>query len=213
MVALGITEEFDEYYTRLVNEEILQLLGRPRSHRYPDKQFKVFMVTPEHTDLSWLTGYGITVVTKDAFEVNPAAGTQKQFTRFRIIQAILTGQTTQTNIAEWLKCTQQAISKTLSEAGISLGELADRLACFTSTTGSNKDPSRDSCSPQELYQYFAWFFELDPIAIAQDAIETIKRIGWDGFARYLENGFPPTAQACFYSVLWSLLDTGLPPAT
>jgi hypothetical protein len=208
----GTLEGFEEHYHRLVNEEILQLIGRQRANRYGDRQFVLHIVTPENCDLSWLTEYGITVTTTTAFEVNPEAGNQTQFTRYQIIQAILNGNHTQTAIGDAIGLTQQAVSKTLKAAGITLEKLAEMLAKFLPeipTTGPCKPYTRVSCITQQLLSEFAWFFGLDIPAIAVDAIKTIAADGWLRFLELLEN-YPKPAQAKALASLYAIL---APPPT
>ncbi|MEB3160435.1 MAG: winged helix-turn-helix domain-containing protein [Synechocystis sp.] len=209
----GNLDGFEEHYARLVNEEILQLVGRQRANRYPDRQFVLNLVTPEHTDLSWLTEYGITLIVKTGFEITPAAGTENQFTRYQIVQAIIDGCRTQTAISEVLGMTQQAISKALKAAGATIEKLVASLSKLMPeipTTGPYKPPTRASCITPELLSCLDWFFGLDISAICQDAIQVICRDGWDGFVTYLEN-YPKAAQAKYYASLWPMLTTYLRP--
>lgn len=209
----GNLNGFEEHYARLVNEEILQLIGRQRANRYPDRQFILHLVTPENCDLSWLTEYGITVTTKTAFEINPAAGTATQFTRHQIIQAIIGGNHTQTAISKAIGLTQQAISKTLKAAGVTVETLAEMLAKFLpelATTSPYKSYTRGSCITPQLYKQFAWFFGLDMPAIAVDAIKTIAADGWHGFLELLAN-LPKPAQGKALAILYSLTSAIPPP--
>jgi hypothetical protein len=208
----GNLDGFDEHYARLVNEEILQLIGRQRANR-DNRQFVLNLVTPENCDLSWLKGYGITLDVKSGFEINPAAGNATQFTRFQIVSAIIDGNRTQTAIAAAIGKTQQAISKTLIAAGITLDKLIDQLSKYLpeiATTGPYKSSIRASCIAPELLSDMAWFFDLDIPAISQEVISVIEREGWLGFLKYLENYSKP-AQAKLLAVLYSLMGTIPPP--
>jgi hypothetical protein len=209
----GNLDRFEEHYARLVNEEILQLVGRQRANRYPDRQFVLNLVTPEHTDLSWLTEYGITVKVKTGFEITPEAGNENQFTRWQILQAILDGHRTQTAIAEAIGMTQQAISKTLKAAGATLEKLTaclSKLLPEISTTGPYQSSTRAGCITPELLNCFDWFFGLDISAIAQEAVSVIEREGWLGFLKYLED-YPKPSQGKFLSVIYTILATESPP--
>jgi hypothetical protein len=211
----GQPDQFPEYYATLVNEEILQMIGRQRANRYPDRQFEIFLITPEHTDLSWLSEYGITLKVKTGFEVTPAAGNQNQFTRWQILTAIMEGNTTQTAIAASLGMTQQAISKQLKTAGVNVRFLADKLAKFlpeTSTTGPYKASIRASCSFLELLKDFAWFLDLDFTEVVEDIIQAVKTKGWPSFLDWV-NCLPEPLQLRYYALLWVLLDAGLSPPT
>jgi hypothetical protein len=203
----GNLNGLEEHYHRLVNEEILQLTGRQRANRYPDRQFVLNIVTPENCDLSWLTDYGVTLETKTAFEVNPEAGSQTQFTRYQILQAIAAGNLTQTAIGNAIGLTQQAVQKTLKAAGTTVEALAKMLAKFIpemATTVPCKASKRSSCITPQLLSDFAWFFGLDVTAIAADAISTIAADGWHGFLELLEN-YPKPAQAKALAVLYGIL--------
>jgi hypothetical protein len=206
-LANGNLDGFEEHYCRLGNEEILQLIGRQRANRYPDRQFTIHLITPENCDLSWLKEYGITVNTTTAFEVNPAAGSQTQFTRYQIIQAILDGHHTQTAIAKAIGMTQQNISKTLMAAGVTVQKLIESLSKFLpemATTGPYGDYIRPSCITPQLLKDFAWFFGLDVTAIAVEAIQVIAADGWQGFLEFLEI-LPEPAQVKALAVLYSIL--------
>jgi hypothetical protein len=205
----GNLDGFEEHYARLVSEEILQLIGRQRANRYGDRQFVLNLVTPENCDLSWLTDYGITLEIKQGFEVNPAAGNQNQITRHAIVSAILDGHHTQTAIAAAIGKTQQAISKQLTAAGITLEKLIDKLSKFLpemATTNPYKAYKRDGCITPELLGYLDWFFGLDLPAIAVEAISVIESEGWLGFLKYLEQ-YPKPIQGKFFGVLYSLMGT------
>jgi hypothetical protein len=209
----GNLDGFEEHYARLVNEEILQLVGRQRANRYGDRQFVLNLVTPENCDLSWLTEYGITVNVKTGFEITPAAGNENQFTRWQILQAILDGHRTQTAIAQAIGMTQQAISKTLRAAGATIEKLTaclSKLLPEISTTGPYQSSTRAGCITDELYKVFDWFFGLELTAIAQEAVSVIEREGWLGFLKYLED-YPKPAQGKFLSVIYTILATESPP--
>jgi hypothetical protein len=208
----GNLDGFEEHYHRLGNEEILQLIGRQRANRYPDRHFTLHLITPENCDLSWLKEYGITVNTTTAFEVNPAAGSQTQFTRYQIIQAILDGHHTQTAIAKAIGMTQQNISKTLMAAGVTVQKLIESLSKFLpemATTGPYGDYIRPSCITPQLLKDFAWFFGLEVMAIAVEAVQVIAAAGWQGFLEFLEI-LPEPAQAKALAALYSVL---APPPT
>jgi hypothetical protein len=118
----GSLEGFDDYYQRLIRAEIVQLVGRNRAHLYPDKQFIICLVGTNQ-DLSFLTSeYSLTVVSKEAFELCPEAGSSDQITRWKILQAV--GQLqdrgqklTQEAIASLTGKSQELISKISKEFG------------------------------------------------------------------------------------------------
>lgn len=199
---------FDEYYARLVNDEILQLVGRQRVNRYPNQEFNLYFITPEHTDLSWLSEYGAKVTVKTAFEITPKAGNQKQNTRYRTVETIKQFihdgiKITQTAIAKKLGLTPQAIQKTLREAGIELTTLTEKIQGII-TTGPYKDSIRSSCNFDWAYQDLAWFFELPLIEVATEIIQVVKSGGMEGLKQYLDT-FSPAIQGKFLAVLAMLM--------
>ncbi|MEB3311096.1 MAG: hypothetical protein VKJ02_12750 [Snowella sp.] len=211
----GTLDGFEEYYQKLINQEIIQAVGRQRANRFPDKQFTLYFVTPEDTDLSWLSEYGIKITVKSAFEIDPNAGTETQCTRLQIVNAaqslLVNGaKVTQTAIAKVLGMTQQAISKTLTDSGVNVSWIVEKLNKTLPngyTTGAYKDSIRPSCITQELYKLFADFFQLDPLELLRDALDTIKERGFEHFAtEYLEN-FPKALQAKYLTLLWTVLQS------
>ena len=206
----GHLDGFKEYYARLVNDEILQLVGRQRVNRYPDKEFNLYFLTPEHTDLSWLEAYGAKVTVKTGFEINPEAGTETQCTRHKLIETILQFRengvkTTQAAIAKVIEQTQQSVSKTLQQAGISLHELVKMIDAKI-TTSPYKDSVRSSCINDWLYSDLAWFFDLPLDAISEEIINVIQEGGLVKLKEYLED-YPNFAQAKVLGLLWGLMDT------
>lgn len=203
----GNLDGFEEHYCRLVNEEILQLIGRLRANRYGDRLFTINLITPENCDLSWLTDYGITLDTKTAFEVNPEAGHESQFTRYQIIQAIAAGNHSQGTIAKAIGMTQQAISKQLKAAGVTVENLVNRLSKLLPeifTTNPYGTYTRPSCETNELIKAFADFFGLDITAIAKDVVQIILADGWEGLLEILEH-FPKPAQGKALAILYAML--------
>lgn len=209
----GTRHGFEDYYQTLIDQEIVQALGRPRANRYPDQKFKVIFIAPENTDLSWLSELGCKVTTKTSFEVNPLAGTETQATRWQILQTaqklLAEGSTiTQTAIAQALNLSQQAISKALVKAGVSLEWIVGKLFEISSngyTTAPNKDHSRTGCIPEQLYDGFREFFELDPLLLAEDAIRTITERGLTYFWEEYLAIMPKPIQAKYLTALVPIL--------
>ncbi|MFM7191745.1 MAG: hypothetical protein ACKOX2_13155, partial [Microcystaceae cyanobacterium] len=189
-----------------------QAIGRPRANRYPDQKFLIIFIVPEDTDLSWLSDYGVKVTTKTAFEVNHLAGSETQSTRFHILEAIqkLLAQganVTQAAIAQLIGKTQQTISHTLNQAGVTLSWIVEKLTTLLSksyTNPPNKDPIRSICMTEQLYSDFRLYFELDPLAIAQDAIETISNLGLSFFENEFLPLLPQALQGKYLAGLLSL---------
>jgi hypothetical protein len=123
-ILFGTLEGFSEYYQNLVKAEIIQLIGRPRAHLNPEKQFKIYLVGTDF-DASFLSEFGIKVVNCEASELCPEAGTQIEQTRFRILEAVrqLTNSgveissITQQTVAQISGVTQGRISQIASSLG------------------------------------------------------------------------------------------------
>ncbi|MFM7578556.1 MAG: hypothetical protein ACKO5Q_16685, partial [Microcystaceae cyanobacterium] len=138
----GTLDGFEAYYQSLINQEIVQAIGRPRANRYPDQKFLIIFIVPEDTDLSWLSDYGVKVTTKTAFEVNHLAGSETQCTRFHILEAMqkLLAQganVTQAAIAQLVGKTQQTISHTLNQAGVTLSWIVEKLTTLLPKSYTN----------------------------------------------------------------------------
>ena len=125
LALFGSLDGFDEYYQQLVEAEIIQLIGRQRSHLYPDEQFKLYLVGTNQ-DLSFLSvRFGIRVTQKEAFEICPEAGTKTQAGRWAILiaisEAIATGKKlakiSTTEVAQAVGVTQGRISQLVKALG------------------------------------------------------------------------------------------------
>jgi len=119
----GTLNGFEQYYQNLINEQITQLIGRQRCHRYPDEQFVVYLVGNPNQDIRFLTSqYGLTVEAVEAFQLCPECGTEIQITRWRILEAarmlLEQGQKiTQQAIATLANITQGRLSQIAAELG------------------------------------------------------------------------------------------------
>ena len=208
----GTLEGFEDYYESLINQEILQGIGRPRANRHPDKQFTVLMIVPEGTDLNWLKDYGVKVVNKSAFEITPKAGTETQATAYRIVQAtkeLLTKgvKVTQDAIATIVGMTQQNISKVLRAKDLTVEMIEQKLLNLLPngyTTGPYKDSITSSCMTHELYKVFSDLFDLPMEDLVEDAVKVIQEQGFNYFWEYLSN-FPKALQGKYLMGLRHLL--------
>jgi transcriptional regulator with XRE-family HTH domain len=130
-------------------------------------------------------------MTRDAFEVTPKAGTQTQSARFRLLHTVqsvlLTGQKiTQAAIAKVIDISQQAVSKLLNKAGLTLSELvklAEKILPPKNTTPSTESSYRDGCIPERLYNdpSVRALLDLPPLELMAEIIEAIADLGWAGF--------------------------------
>ncbi len=204
----GTLDGFDEYYESRNKEEILQSMGRQRVNLYPNQQFNYFALVPHGTDLSWLSQYGAKIIVKDAFEITPLAGSETQYARHQLLEAVMDCKSrglkvTQTAIAQCLGKTQQSISKILKKAGISLHELAQMIE-EKITTASYKDSIGTGCISHEFLKDWAWFLDLPLDVIAEEIIQVVMNGGMANLKRYLED-YPSPAQAKVLGILWALL--------
>lgn len=115
----GTYDGFTEYYQKLVEAEQLQAMFRQRSHRYPDREFKLFYIGTNQ-DLSFLEAMGIKVLRQHASEIAPQAGSKAEASLFLIGQALKTlalagdRQITQERLGEITGLTQGRISQLLN---------------------------------------------------------------------------------------------------
>ena len=217
----GSLDGFDEDYLSLVRDEILQGTGRQRVGRYPDREFTLYCLMTDQ-DLDWLSHYGATVMTRDAFEVTPEAGTQTQAARFRLLNTVqsvlLTGQKiTQAAIAQVIDISQQAVSKLLNKAGLTLSKLvklAEKILPPKNTTPSTESSCRDGCIPERLYNdptVRAWL-DLPPLELMAVILEAIADMGWADFKLLLFDIFPEPLQAKILGALWTGFEMDALPA-
>lgn len=115
--------EFQEFVDWSVQSEIIQTVGRLRSHLRPQEQLKYYFCADY--DLSFLLEHSIKVTTLDAFEITPLAGTPTQIGRWEVLKllskALETGQDiqkiSQAGIAQALGITQGRVSQLFSSIG------------------------------------------------------------------------------------------------
>ena len=212
----GSLDGFEEYYQTLVNQEILQGLGRPRANRYPDQQFTVYCLTPDNADLSWVTDYGAKLVKQSAFEITPDAGTEKQFTLNKIIDAIarLTGdglKVTQDAIAQLMGLSRSGVCMALNRLGITTDWIMDRLEKLLATR-PNEDLIGASGQNWGRYQEFRELFDLEPMAMIAALVDTVKSEGMAKLDELLEY-FPEALRGQALGYFWALLtpETDPPP--
>lgn len=121
-VLFGTLDGFEQYYQHLINEQITQLIGRQRCHRYPDEQFVVYLVGNPNQDVSFLSSeYGLTVEAVEAFQLCPECGTEIQITHWRILDAVRQLQ------EQKQKITQQALATLAKITQGRLSQIADSL--------------------------------------------------------------------------------------
>ena len=117
-ILYGSLENFDDYYKSLMEREILQLIGRQRSHLYPDRHFYLYICAP-NLDLDFLKPLGVQMQECHAFELCAEAGTKEQFRRSQLVSVVqnlveLGEPISQKRIAQMMDVTQGYISQLCS---------------------------------------------------------------------------------------------------
>ncbi|MEC4869076.1 MAG: hypothetical protein SAJ11_23620, partial [Jaaginema sp. PMC 1078.18] len=162
LALFGSLDGFEDWYRARVEAEIMQMVGRPRAHRYPDQEFVMdFVATGQ--DLSFLSErYGIKVINRQAFEFCPEAGTDKQISKWKI------AQTARQFVRSGQRLVQRDIGQVvgLSQSHISslVGDWLNFKKLFVdlySQSNKNDNPEPDLLHHEGLR---AWL-ELDPIEV------------------------------------------------
>jgi hypothetical protein len=187
----GNTENFEDYYQDLIEQQILQMVGRQRSHLFPDQTFTLHWIG-SNLDLSFLSQYAAKITRVSAYEVNPAAGTRTQILKTAILDAIAilvkqNGKITQKRLAAAVSKRQSSISEALDRWKTNLGwlvNLAEKII------GSAIEKSN---SPPDNPDYRD-FLGLDPLEEIVVAIEAITALGFDGYLTQIFNYFPKPLQ-------------------
>lgn len=181
LALFGSLDGFDEYYQQLVRAEVIQLIGRQRSHLYPSEKFKLYLVGTNQ-DLSFLSIYlGIQVDQKEAFEICPKAGTKTQVGRWAILKAISKAIATGKELAK--------ISTT--EVAQAIGLTQGRISQLVKVLGGWREfkkllaPLGISCreinnfSTQIEDNWLRVIFALPPLEAIKEAVEIVKAVGAD----------------------------------
>ncbi|AGF53740.1 slr6031 (plasmid) [Synechocystis sp. PCC 6803] len=213
----GQIEDFEEHYHRRSQREVLQNFGRQRANRYPRQQFTHFIVTgdPQHNaihDLSWVKKFGADYVCLHGFEITPHAGDRSQIARWHIVEAIRSGFTTGSAIAEKLGCSRRNVTDVLTNAGATLTKVTKTLLDTTELGSSSyKPPIRLGSHLEDLPPEILALLGIDlPEAIAE-VVEIIQIVGWRSFAEDYLPTLPQRLRSTILATFWSFLDTG-PPA-
>lgn len=164
----GFNEElFDEYWKSDMWEKLEQgAVGRQRAVRHKNKTFKTFLIYPEGFDLTRLEGWGIPIIYRDAFDVEPKAGDENQVTFFLICctawELLNQGlKPTLAAIAELMtvngsKITLDGVSKAVTRRGYDFREYMTKL--------------------EKLYSAYIYKHRL---SIKIDFCHILQDIGWD----------------------------------
>ncbi|AIE76100.1 hypothetical protein D082_40540 (plasmid) [Synechocystis sp. PCC 6714] len=212
----GQPADFEEYYHRRSQKEVLQNLGRQRANRYPHQQFTHFVITGDPNrnaihDLGWVKEFGADYVCLHGFEITPQAGDRSQVARWNIVEAIRSGLTTGKAIAEKLGCSRRNVTDVLTNAGATLTQVTKALLHTSELrTFSYKSPIRLSSHldglPPEVIQILGIHL---PEAIAE-VVEIIQAVGWQSFAEDYLPTLPQRLRSTILATFCSFLDTGPP---
>ncbi|HEY9834624.1 MAG TPA: hypothetical protein V6D26_29000, partial [Stenomitos sp.] len=195
----GTLNGFNEYYQNLVRAEIIQLIGRPRVHLNPEKQFTIYLVGTDF-DASFLSEEGVNVVNVEAFELCPEAGTQIEQTRFRILEAVR--QMTNSGVAI-ASITQQAVAQISGVTQSRISQIASLLGgwkAFKKILAALLGLYRDVNNLEELTDEEKWLAETYlPLVVNETHSEalsemgiTVKAYGVESFLRILQSSPLPT---------------------
>jgi len=194
----GTLNGFEQYYQNLINEQITQLIGRQRCHRYPDEQFVVYLVGNPNQDISFLTSqYGLTVEAVEAFQLCPECGTEIQITRWRILEAA------RMLLEQNQKITQQALGRLahitqgrLSQIAASLGGwialkkiLASLLGVYRGTNNFSDLTDEEKWFAQS---YLPIVLGEPPEVAAKEVGQIIQAYGIPTFLRIMMAATPQT---------------------
>lgn len=195
----GTLDGFNEYYQNLVKAEIIQLIGRPRAHLNPEKQFTIYLVGTDF-DASFLSEFGVNVVSSEAFELCPEAGTQIEQTRFRILEAVR--QLTNSGVAI-ASITQQAVAQISGVTQGRISQIASLLGgwkAFKKILAVLLGLYRDVNNLEELTDEEKWLAETYlPLVVNETDLKALSEIGIalkaygvKGFLRILQSSPLPT---------------------
>jgi hypothetical protein len=212
----GQPADLEEYYHRRSQKEVLQNLGRQRANRYPHQQFTHFIITgdPQQNaihDLSWVKEFGADYVCLHGFEITPQAGDRSQVARWNIVEAIRSGFTTGSAIAEKLGCSRRNVTDVLTTGGATLTKVTKALL-HTSELGSSSYKSSirlgshlDGLPPEIL----ALLGISLPEAVSE-VVKIIQAVGWRSFSQDYLPTLPRQLRSTILATFWSFLDIGPP---
>ena len=181
LALFGNLDSFDEYYQQLVKAEIIQLIGRQRSHLYPDEQFKLYLVGTNQ-DLSFLSvRFAIQVTQQEAFEICPEAGTKTQAGRWAILKAVSEA------IATGKKLAQISTTEVAHAVGLTQGRISQLVKALGGWREFKKllvplcNPCREfnNFSTQVEDGWLRVIFNLPPLEAVKEAVEIVKAVGVD----------------------------------
>jgi predicted XRE-type DNA-binding protein len=198
----GSLDGFDQFYDGSVQNEIIQLCGRQRPHLSPNQTFEVFLVgnyPPE--SLNFLRELGVQIEYINAFDLCPNAGTETQFTQWKLLESIRQfiqagkRKLSQAAIAQLLGCSQQNVSQHLKAMGVTLTQIRESIeARLKNHKSPYKDPNRVTCenNSQNWLKDPMWrsWLGLDCWQTIEQVLSPIQTIGWQEFRRNFLDLFP-----------------------
>lgn len=201
----GSYDGFSEYYQSLTEAEQLQGIFRQRSHRYPDCQFKLFLIGT-NLNLEFLEEMGINLIYFHATEFCPQAGTKGELTKFAMGQKLKTfirlgeKNITQEAIAQSIGRSQATVSnwfKTLEGGYLTLKhEILDLIS----------DPSNSKTNKIIEDKINRWI-ATNPIEATKEVVDELVIHGWHDFKQYFLSQFCLDHQMRFLGLLLNLLLT------
>ncbi len=185
---------FDEYYEELAQAEYIQLIGRPRAHLYPDKQFTIYIVGTK-LDFTFLEEMGINVLYQDEFDYIPDMVKRRKRDKWAIyqygLQLMATGKKiTQQALAEGTGFSQGWISKLFK--GANTLSWKDFRKLFQSLYNDHIGTGIITPDTVEHHEIRQWL-ELQPLELAHEMIKAIHDEGWEKVVHYLRYVCPHEA--------------------
>lgn len=179
----GTFDGFKDYYQTLVEAEQLQAVFRQRSHRYPDRKFKLFYLGTNN-DLRFLEDMGISVLNFDATEFCPQAGSKRDATTFAIGQALKMlfklgdRDINQAKIAQESGITQGRVSQLLNQAGRKWLKLKHYLLDLLLSTPNSEI---NKIAEEKINAWIA----TNPVAATTETVKEFVRLNRQDFQLYL----------------------------
>jgi len=176
----GSLEGFEEHYQHSVEAEILQNIGRQRTHLYPSQTFVIDFVNSKPQFLKFLSEYGIKVNFRTAFEATGDIhlASENQARRIAILEGLHTlaqkgMELTQQNLAELLGMSQQLISYHCKAFQGAWRGLVQKYKSIY------KDTNRPICIfSEDLDRLIREWLELPLIDLVKEVLEIISTEGF-----------------------------------
>lgn len=200
----GSLDGFEAYYQRLIDADIVQFIGRPRAHLFPDRQFTIYLIGDHQ--LEHLEKYGINVAQCEAFEITAEAGSAKQVSQRKMIEAVANLWNNGEKINMKIIASQTGLSACyIKKLARGLGGMVALkkwvLSLYDSYRSCTQKFDLDFLLQQQKIK--RWI-GLNPAEAVRDAIEAIEAVGWRDFQLYLDD-FSVGVQARMWSLLLPMI--------